>query len=207
VSDSDVDAIREVNDAIAKGDPGAVASLLHPDIVWEHNIGVGSPEEGVYRGRESVIGLFERIVETWEYIRPEPRSIELLDDGRYRVRGELRAKHRTSDTEISTSYEQHLEVSDEELVKGWMNTGEISLSVNSSNSVAVRRFVDAFNRRDFDALVADAGPGTVLHEWPEAPGAQSYRGPEGMREALRGRARDRDTPVHGTRARDRDISQ
>ena len=128
MTDSDVDVIDEVNDAVAKGDPSAVAERLHPDVVWEHNIGVGSPEEGVYRGRKNVIRLLERIVESWEYIRPEPLSIDLLDDGRYRVRGELRAKHRTSDTEIRTSYEQHLEVLDGELVKGWMNTGEISLS-------------------------------------------------------------------------------
>jgi ketosteroid isomerase-like protein len=44
--------------------------------------------------------------------------------------------------------------------------------------------VDAFNRRDFDALIADTGPGTVLHEWPLAPGAQTYRGPDGLRAAV-----------------------
>jgi ketosteroid isomerase-like protein len=127
VTDSDVDVIGEVNDAVAKGDPAAIAGRLHPDVVWEHNIGVGSPDEGVYRGRESVIALLERIVEAWESIRPETHSIDRLDDGRYRVRGELVAKHRTSDTEIRTSYEQHLEVLDGEMVKGTMKTGEISL--------------------------------------------------------------------------------
>ena len=126
MSDSDVEVIREVNAAIAKGEPGAVAERVHPDVVWEHNIGTGSPEEGVYQGRESLIRLFERVVETWEYLRPEPRSIERLDEGRYRVRGALRAKHRTSDTEIGASYEQYLEVRDHLLVKGEMKTGEIS---------------------------------------------------------------------------------
>ena len=28
----------------------------------------------MYRGRDSVIALFERILETWEYMRPEPRE-------------------------------------------------------------------------------------------------------------------------------------
>ena len=128
VSDPNLDVIREVNDAIANGDPGSVAGRLHPDVVWEHNIGVGSPEEGVYRGRENVISLLERVVETWEYLRPEPRSIDRLDEGRYHVRGELVAKHRTSDTEIGASYEQELEVREGSLVKGSMKTGEISLS-------------------------------------------------------------------------------
>jgi ketosteroid isomerase-like protein len=121
-----VDVIRAVNDAVANGEPRSVAEHMHPDIVWEHNIGMGSPEEGVYSGRESVIALLERIVETWEWIRPEPRSIDRLEDGRYRVIGDLRAKHRTSDTEIGAAYEQHLEVRDGKMVKGWMKTGEIS---------------------------------------------------------------------------------
>ena len=125
---SDVDVIHAVNAAVATGDPAAVAEHLHPEIVWEHNIGVGSPDEGIYQGRESVIALLERIVEAWESISPEPQAIDHIDDGRYRVRGELVAKHRTSDREIRTSYEQHLEVVDGEVVKGTMKTGEISLS-------------------------------------------------------------------------------
>ena len=79
-------------------------------------------------GRESLIQLFERVVETWEYIRPEPHSIERLDDGRYRVKGDLRVKHRTSDTEIGAPYEQHLELRDLLLVKGEMKSGEIAFA-------------------------------------------------------------------------------
>ena len=123
MSDPNVDTIRGVNDAIARGDLEAMAAHLHPDAVWEHNIGVGSLEEGVYEGRESVVRLYERIVEPWEYIRAEPRSIDQLDDGSYRVVGELRAKHRTSDTEVLASYEQRLEVRDGLLMKGSMKTG------------------------------------------------------------------------------------
>ena len=128
MSDPNVEVIREVNEAIASGDLRAVAKRIHPDVVWEHNIGAGSPEEGVYTGRESVMRLFERIVEPWEYLRPEPHSIERLDDGRYRVKGYLRVKHRTSDTEIGAPYEQHLEVRDLLLVKGEMKSGEIAFA-------------------------------------------------------------------------------
>ena len=128
MSDPNVDVIHAVNAAVATGDPASVAQHLHPEIVWEHNIGVGSPDEGIYQGRESVIALLARIVEAWESISPEPQAIDLIDDGHYRVRGELVAKHRTSDTEIRTSYEQHIEVVDGEMVRGTMKTGEISLS-------------------------------------------------------------------------------
>jgi hypothetical protein len=44
---SDFDRIREVNDAMQAGDLQTVSESLHPEIVWEHNLGVGSPEEGV----------------------------------------------------------------------------------------------------------------------------------------------------------------
>ena len=66
-----------------------VSSGMHPDVVWEHNLGVGSPEEGVYRGRDSVVALFERILEPWEYMRAEPR--EIRDLGGRRLRGQGRA--------------------------------------------------------------------------------------------------------------------
>jgi ketosteroid isomerase-like protein len=54
----------------------------------------------------------------------------------------------------------------------------------SEQKAAVRRFVEAFNRRDFDVLVADTNADLVIHEWPAAPGAQSYHGPDGLRKAL-----------------------
>jgi ketosteroid isomerase-like protein len=54
----------------------------------------------------------------------------------------------------------------------------------SANVAAVRRFVDAFNRREISEVLGDADSGIQLDEWPEAPGARSYRGPEGVREAL-----------------------
>ena len=53
-----------------------------------------------------------------------------------------------------------------------------------SNLDILRRFVEAFNRREIDLIVADIHPEAELHEWPEAPGAQSYRGPDGLRRAL-----------------------
>ena len=46
--------IHEVNDAVAKRRPGGCRiDVFMQDVVWEHNIGSGSPEEGVYRGRET----------------------------------------------------------------------------------------------------------------------------------------------------------
>jgi ketosteroid isomerase-like protein len=58
--------------------------------------------------------------------------------------------------------------------------------VSSDNVASVRRFVDAFNRRDFNAIVAETDPDVELHEWPTGPGAQVYRGHSGVLEGVRG---------------------
>ena len=52
------------------------------------------------------------------------------------------------------------------------------------NIAAVRRYVDAFNRLDLDAATAGLDPAIELREWPEAPGAQTYHGVDGVRRAF-----------------------
>ncbi len=132
----DVKVIRQVNDAVASGDVQAVRELMHDDVVWEHNIGGGSPEEGVYRGRESVIALFARILEPWEVMRMEMREIRELDDTTVQVEGQIRFKHRTSAAEVTEPYVQRLEIRDGLLVKGEMAYGE--LVRQSAHHMAVR---------------------------------------------------------------------
>jgi ketosteroid isomerase-like protein len=123
VSAADVDRIREVNNAMMARDMSTVAERLHPDVVWEHNLGGGSPEEGVYRGRESVMSLLERILEPWEQLRAEPDEIRDLGGGSYRIRGRLHGKHAASSTEIVSPYVQQIEMRDGRLLRGKMTAG------------------------------------------------------------------------------------
>jgi ketosteroid isomerase-like protein len=55
---------------------------------------------------------------------------------------------------------------------------------DSDNVALVRRYVEEFNRGDFDSVIANADPAVELSEWPEAPGAQTYHGPDGVRQAF-----------------------
>jgi hypothetical protein len=80
--------------------------------VWEHNPGTGSPEEGVYEGREAIGQLFERILGAWEYMRPVATEVRELEPGVYAVRGELHSKHRATQGVIVSAYEQRLEIRD-----------------------------------------------------------------------------------------------
>jgi ketosteroid isomerase-like protein len=179
----DTELIREMNGAIGAGDMRAFAARVHPEVVWEHNLGAGSPEEGTYRGRESVVALLERILEPWEYMRPEPREIRDVGGGRYLVRGDLHSKHSTSATEVVTPYVQQVEIRAGMLAKGRITTGTDRLP-ESDKIASLRRFLAAFNSRDIDSVAGELDPDVELHEWPEAPGSQSYRGPDGVRRAI-----------------------
>jgi hypothetical protein len=69
--------------------------------------------------------LFERILEPWEYIRVIPREIRGIGPGRYAIRGELHAKHETSDMEVVTPYEQEAEIDGGLLVRAQMITARV----------------------------------------------------------------------------------
>jgi ketosteroid isomerase-like protein len=56
--------------------------------------------------------------------------------------------------------------------------------MSEANVEIIRRFVEAFNRLDLDSTVGILDPEVELHEWPEAPGARTYHGQDGAREAL-----------------------
>jgi len=121
-----LEPLRKLNDALSAGDVRAASMLIHPDVLWEHNVGVGSPEEGVYHGRDAVVALFERIIEPWETLRAYPDDVRVLDDGSFLQTGRLRAKHATSEMEVVAPYEQQMETRGGLLVKGRMTTGEMS---------------------------------------------------------------------------------
>jgi ketosteroid isomerase-like protein len=120
---SDEDNIRALNETVASGDIRGFVEQMHPDVVWEHNPGSGSPEEGVYEGQEEIGRLLERILDGWEYMRPAPTEIRELEAGVYLVRGELHCKHPGTENKFVDQYEQRLEVRDGLLAKMRMVSG------------------------------------------------------------------------------------
>ena len=118
MSRENIELVREFNDAIERRDWEAVAKRVHPDVVWRHNIGVGTPEEGEYKGRESVIALFERIIEPWEHFRPVAHDVRDVGGGVLVISGEMHVKHKASATEIVTPYEQRVELQSGLLARG-----------------------------------------------------------------------------------------
>jgi ketosteroid isomerase-like protein len=117
------DHIRELNEAVATNDLRGFVERMYPDAVWEHNPGTGSPEEGVYEGREQIRQLFERILEGWEYMRPTPSEIREQEPGVYLIRGELHCKHTATENVIVERYQQRLEIRDGLMAKARMVIG------------------------------------------------------------------------------------
>jgi ketosteroid isomerase-like protein len=118
-----VDQVNEMNEAVGRKDFARFVDAMHPDAVWEHNPGSGSPEEGEYHGRERIRKLFERIYEGWEYMRPVPTDVREVEDGVFEIRGELHCKHSATENQIVEHYEQCLEIRDGLMTKGRMVIG------------------------------------------------------------------------------------
>jgi ketosteroid isomerase-like protein len=174
---SDLDRIREVNDAINAGDVRRAGSFLDPDVVWEHNLGVGSPEEGVYRGRDSVVALYERILEPWEQLRAHPREIRVLGGGAFDIRGDMHAKHATSAVEVNDQYVQHMQVRDGLLVKGGMTTG-VEREWERGDAEVVHAVVEAFREHDIPRLRSLFHDDSEFHSVITGAGGNVYRGLE-----------------------------
>jgi ketosteroid isomerase-like protein len=118
-----VDQVQELNEAVGSKDFVRFTDGMHPDAVWEHNPGSGSPEEGEYRGRGQIRRLFERIYEGWEYMRPVATDMREVDNGVFEIRGELHCKHSATENVIVEHYEQRLEIRDGLMTKGRMVIG------------------------------------------------------------------------------------
>jgi uncharacterized protein len=86
VSDANVDLVRGVYDAFARGDVDAVFAAMRPDIEWDESEGM--PYGGVYHGREEIVtNVFGPILADVEGFTANPDEILALDDDRVIARG------------------------------------------------------------------------------------------------------------------------
>jgi len=77
MSQENVELVRNIHDAWARGESPASLGLLHPDIEWVNP--EGALEPGARRGLDSFDGAFAAMSESFDWIRIEPR--EFFDAG------------------------------------------------------------------------------------------------------------------------------
>ena len=93
MSQENVDLARQDFELVSQGADDEVARRLAPDVEWHHNIGLGTPMEGIYHGREEVLALFRTLRESFgmvEFDLEEVRdlsSCEVLSLGYLHVEG------------------------------------------------------------------------------------------------------------------------
>lgn len=75
---SNINAVKALYEALAKGDVPGVAGFLHEDIAWTE--AEGFPYAGTYHGPESVLkGVFLRLATEWDGFAAVPN--EYIDGG------------------------------------------------------------------------------------------------------------------------------
>jgi ketosteroid isomerase-like protein len=86
VDQTNVELVRGVYDAFARGDVDAVFAMMKPDIEWDECEGM--PYGGVYHGREPIVeNVFGPILAAVEGFTANPDEILALDDARVIARG------------------------------------------------------------------------------------------------------------------------
>jgi ketosteroid isomerase-like protein len=69
MSQENVELARRTWELWSQGADDEVARRLAPDVEWHHQIGLGTPAEGIYRGREEVLELSTTIRDSFGVIR------------------------------------------------------------------------------------------------------------------------------------------
>ncbi len=99
---NNLDAVRAVYDAFAKGDVPGVLGFLSPDIEWTE--AEGFPYGGTYNGPNAVLeGVFMRLGTEWDGYAAVPN--ELIDAGDTVVAlGEYSGKYKATDKSFRANF-------------------------------------------------------------------------------------------------------
>lgn len=88
----------------SKGADDEVARQLAPDVEWHHNIGIGTPLEGIYRGREEVLELSRAIRDSFGVARVEIEDVRELSSTKVLVLGRLHLEGKGSGAAVTAPF-------------------------------------------------------------------------------------------------------
>ena len=112
MSQENVELARRNWELWSTGADDEVARQLAPDVEWHHNIGVGSPLEGVYRGREEVLQLSTAIRDSFGLARVELEDVRDLSSTEVLILGTLHLEGRGSGAAVTTPFGAVTEIRD-----------------------------------------------------------------------------------------------
>jgi len=112
MSHANVDLVRRTFELANQGADYLVARYLAPDVEWHHNIGLGTPMEGIYHGRDEVLALFRALRESFGILRFELEEIRDLSPSKTLSLGYLHVEGRGSGAAATTPFGCVTEVRD-----------------------------------------------------------------------------------------------
>ena len=89
-----------------------IASRLAPDVEWHHQIGLGTPAEGIYRGREAVLELSATFRDSFGVARVEIEEVRALSPTEVLVLGTMHLEGRGSGAAVTTPFGAVTEIVD-----------------------------------------------------------------------------------------------
>jgi ketosteroid isomerase-like protein len=105
ISEQNVELARRNWELWSQGaDDDEVARTLAPDVEWHHNIGLGTPLEGIYRGREEVLELSTTIRDSFGVARVEIEDVRDLSLTEVLTLGTLHLVGRGSGAAVTTPF-------------------------------------------------------------------------------------------------------
>jgi ketosteroid isomerase-like protein len=116
MSQENVDVLRRSLEAFTEGDYEAALSCLAPKGEWEHNIGLGTPMEGTYRGHGEVRRLWESLLEAFEYAHFDIEDMRDLGDEALAL-GQMTTRGRGSGVDVVSPFGVFAEVRDGLIVR------------------------------------------------------------------------------------------
>jgi ketosteroid isomerase-like protein len=112
MSQENVELARRNWELWSTGADEEIARQLAPDVVWHHQIGLGTPLEGIYRGREEVLGLSRAIRESFGVTLVEVEEVRDLSFTEVLVLGTLHLEGRGSGAAVTTPFGAVTEIID-----------------------------------------------------------------------------------------------
>jgi ketosteroid isomerase-like protein len=112
MSQENVELARRTWDLWSRGADDEVARQLAPDVEWHHQIGLGTPSEGIYRGRKEVLELSRAIRDSFGVTRVEVEDVRALSSTEVLVLGTLHLEGRGSGVAVTTPFGAVTEIID-----------------------------------------------------------------------------------------------
>jgi ketosteroid isomerase-like protein len=112
MSQENVDLARRNFELVSQGADDEVGRYLALDVEWHHNVGLGTPMEGIYHGREEVLALFRALRDSFGMIRFELEEVRDLPSGEVLSLGYLHVEGRGSGAAATTPFGAVTEIRD-----------------------------------------------------------------------------------------------